>query len=96
MTKAGNTHLRRVFIEAAWSYRYRPAVKGDLERRLEDQDATIQHISWKAQNRLHLRYKHLVYQRGKHKNIAIGAVARELVGFVWAIARLAEQESMSA
>jgi transposase len=91
MTKAGNSHLRRVFIEAAWSYRHRPAVKGDLQRRLEGQEASIQLISWKAQNRLHLKYKHLVHRRGKHKNIAIGAVARELVGFVWSIAREAEQ-----
>lgn len=86
MTKAGNSHARRVIVEASWSYRHRPAVKGKLRERLKDQSLEIQAISWKAQTRLHDKYKRLAIARGKHKNIAIGAVARELVGFIWAIA----------
>lgn len=90
MTKAGNPLLRRLFVEAAWCYRHKPVVKGDLKSRLEGQDPLVQAISWKAQNRLHAKYYRLVVQKGKHKNIAIGAVARELVGFIWAVARQAE------
>lgn len=56
MTKAGNKHMRRVIIEAAWSYRHRPAVKGDLEKRLEGLPGEVQTISWKAQERLHKKY----------------------------------------
>lgn len=91
MTKAGNASLRRLMVEAAWHYRHRPAVKGKLRARLEELEPGIQEISWKAQNRLHKKYMRLVLQRGKHKNVAIGAVARELVGFVWATAREAER-----
>ena len=91
MTKAGNRHLRRVLMESAWSYRHRPAIKGDLAKRLEGQSAEAQLISWKAQDRLHHKYRHLVLRKGKHKNVAIGAVARELVGFIWALARTVEQ-----
>lgn len=90
LTKAGNAHLRRVLIEAAWSYRYPPAVKGDLKKRLEGQNPDIQQISWQAQNRLHKKFRHLVIQKGKHPNTAVAAIARELVGFIWAIAREAE------
>jgi transposase len=90
MTKAGNSLLRRIFVEAAWSYRHSPAIKGDLKKRLDGQAAMIQAISWKAQTRLNKKFFRLVINRGKHKNVAIGATARELVGFVWAVARQAE------
>ncbi|WP_058300737.1 IS110 family RNA-guided transposase [Gorillibacterium timonense] len=90
MTKAGNSHLRRVLIEAAWSYRYRPAVKGELEKRLDGLSGEVQMLSWKAQERLHRKYRYLVFGKNKQKNVAIGAVARELVGFVWAVARTVE------
>jgi len=91
MTKAGNGHLRRTLVESAWSYRHRPAVKGDLAKRLEGLPAEVQLLSWKAQERLHNKYRRLVFGKSKHKNVAIGAVARELVGFIWAVARIAEQ-----
>ena len=85
LTKAGNKRVRRAFVEAAWSYRHRPAIKGDLEKRLEGQSAHVQYVSWKAQNRLHKKYLSMV-RRGKHKNLVIAAVGRELIGFVWSIA----------
>ncbi len=85
LTKAGNAHARRLLVEAAWSYRYRPAIKGELAERIAETDAEVQSISWKAQNRLHNKYRKLV-SRGKNKNVAIAAVARELAGFVWAVA----------
>ncbi|MGG1311587.1 IS110 family transposase [Cohnella laeviribosi] len=90
LTKTGNRNVRRVFIEAAWSYRHRPAVKGELAKRLENQNPEFQSISWKAQYRLHNKYLRLL-RRGKHSNLAIAAVARELVGFVWAVACEAER-----
>jgi transposase len=94
MTKTGNAHLRWTLVESAWSYRHRPAIKNDLEKRQENQSLEVQAISWKAQNRLHLKYRKLIL-KGKHKNIAIGAVARELVGFVWAIACQMEKQQQA-
>jgi Transposase and inactivated derivatives len=93
MTKTGNGRARRAVVESAWSYRYRPAVKGDLAERLEGMPAEVQRISWKAQERLHGKYRRLVYAKNKHKNVAIGAVARELVGFIWAVAQFVEQKA---
>ncbi|MNW53105.1 Transposase IS116/IS110/IS902 family protein [compost metagenome] len=90
MTKTGNRHMRRVIVEAAWSYRHRPAVKRDLAERLEGMSSEVQSISWRAQERLHTKYKKMIH-RGKPKTVAIGAVARELVGFLWAAARVVEQ-----
>lgn len=95
VTKAGNSHARRLIVEAAWSYRYQPAVKGDLAKRLKGMDADIQMMSWKTQTRLHSKCKRLI-GRGKQKNVAIAAVARELVGFVWAVACRIENGQQSA
>lgn len=91
MTKTGNGRLRRALVESAWSYRHRPAVKGDLAKRLDGMPAEVQLLSWKAQERLHDKYRHLAFAKNKHKNVAIGAVARELTGFIWAVARTVEQ-----
>lgn len=90
LTKAGNGRLRRTLIESAWSYRHRPAIKGELARRLEGMPADVQLISWKAQERLHHKYRRLVFGLNKHKNVAVGAVARELTGFIWSVARTLE------
>jgi transposase len=84
ITKTGNRHVRRLLIESAWSYRYVPAVKGELKRRQNGLPPTIQAISWKAQNRLHKKYFRLI-SRGKESGKAITAVARELAGFIWAV-----------
>lgn len=92
ITKSGNTHLRRVLVEAAWSYRYQPALKGEIRKRQEGQSSTVQQISWKAQNRLHRKYVRLV-SKGKPANKAITGVARELAGFIWAIATSVEQNT---
>jgi transposase len=89
ITKTGNRHVRRLLIEAAWSYRYQPAVKGDLKRRQQGHSPDIIGISWKAQNRLHKKYFKLL-SRGKESGKTITAVARELAGFVWAIAQEVE------
>jgi len=86
MTKAGNTHARRVLVEGAWAYRYPAKVSRHLQLRLETQPQIIQDISWKAQVRLCKRYRRLV-ARGKHANGVTVAIARELLGFMWDIAR---------
>jgi transposase len=86
ITKAGNTHARRALVEGAWAYRYPAKVSRHLQLRLEQQPKIIQDISWKAQVRLCKRYRRLV-SRGKHANMVTVAIARELAGFMWAIAR---------
>jgi transposase len=85
ITKAGNTHARRALIEGAWAYRYPAKVSRHLQLRLEQQPKALQDISWKAQVRLCKRYRRLM-ARGKHANQVVVAIARELVGFMWAIA----------
>ena len=86
ITKAGNTHARRVLVEGAWAYRYPAKVSRHLQLRLENQPKVIQDISWKAQVRLCKRYRRLI-SRGKHANVVTVAIARELSGFLWAIAK---------
>jgi transposase len=86
ITKAGNTHARRALVEGAWAYRYPANVSRHLQLRLEKQPKVIQDLSWKAQVRLCKRYRRLI-ARGKHANQVVVAIARELVGFMWAIAK---------
>jgi transposase len=85
ITKTGNAHLRRVLVEAAWAYRYRPWIGGALLKRQQGLDPEIKEIAWKAQWRLHTRYKKLS-AHGKNKNQTVTAIGRELLGFIWAIA----------
>jgi transposase len=86
ITKAGNTHARRALVEGAWAYRYPAKVSRHLQLRLETQPKAVQDISWKAQLRLCKRYRRLM-ARGKHANQVVVAIARELGGVMWAIAR---------
>jgi hypothetical protein len=73
-------------VEGAWAYRYPAQVSRHLQLRLETQPQMIQDISWKAQVRLCKRYRQLV-ARGKHTNVVTVAIARELAGVMWAIAK---------
>lgn len=84
LTKAGNSHARRVLIEAAWHYRHRPAVGVGLRKRRKGQPAQMIALADRAQQRLYRRYTRLVLGRGKPSQKAVAAVARELAGFVWA------------
>jgi transposase len=86
ITKAGNSHARRVLVEGAWAYRYPAQVSRHWQLRLETQPEVIQDIRWKAQVRLCKRYRRLV-ARGKHSKVVTVASARELTGFLWAIAQ---------
>jgi transposase len=86
ITKAGHTHARRVLVEGAWAYRDPAKVSRHLQRRLEQLPKPIQAISWKAQVRLCTRFRRLL-ARGKHATQVVVAIARELVGFMWALAK---------
>ena len=91
ITKTGNAHLRRVIVEAAHAYRHRPAVRAVLRKRQQGQSAAVCEIAWKAQHRLNKRYRHLS-AKGKPYGQVVTAVARELLGFAWAIAVQVEDE----
>jgi transposase len=97
LTKTGNGHLRRVVVEAAWAYQHRPNIIGQLLRRQKDLPITdeVKDIAWKAQQRLHKRYKAMT-ARGKNKNQIVAALGRELLGFIWSIGVRTEQKQKLA
>ncbi len=84
ITKTGNGYVRRVLVEAAWSYRYRPSMSQDIRKRNEGVAPGVQKIAWKAQARLNTRWRRL-QARGKDRRATLTAIAREMLGFVWAI-----------
>jgi transposase len=86
ITKTGNSHARRALIEAAQAYSFPARVSKELRKRQEGLPRAIKEISWKAQVRLCGRFRKLM-ARGKNRNRTIAAIARELSGFIWAIAR---------
>jgi transposase len=86
ITKTGNSRARRALIEGAWAYRHPAKVSEHLQRRIDTLPKPIQDIGWKAQVRLCKRFRRLV-ARGKHPNVAVTAIARELIAFMWAIAK---------
>ena len=85
ITKTGNSHVRRVLVEGSWSYRLPARKTAHLQRKAAKASKAVQEIAWKAQKRLCSRYWYLVY-KGKLPVESCTAVARELVGFIWAIA----------
>jgi len=84
ITRAGNTALRRLLVEASWAYRHRPNEGYRHRKRAENVAPAIRAIAWKAQTRLNARYKRML-ARGKSKQKTLVAVARELAGFIWAV-----------
>ena len=86
ITRTGNRHARRILVESAWAYRFRPTMSYEIRRRNVGVAPEVQAIAWKAQARLHGRYARLL-ANGKNKQQTVTAIARELAGFVWAIAR---------
>jgi transposase len=88
ITKAGNGAARRVLIEAAWSYRFPARISREQLLRQESLAKPIRDTAWKAQERLCRRYRKLI-RAGKLPTVATAAIARELTGFVWAIAQQA-------
>jgi transposase len=91
ITKTGNAHLRRVIVEAAWAYQFRPRLGGYLLKRQVGLSEEVKEIAWKAQHRLHARYRKFL-AKGKNKPQIVTAVGRELLGFVWAIGVKVEHE----
>jgi transposase len=85
ITKAGNSHVRRLLVEAAWHQRQRPRVGQTLAARQRDQDPLVLERAWRAQQRLHRRWTRMAARGKPHQKIVV-ATARELAGFVWAIA----------
>ena len=87
ITRSGSRHARRLLVEAAWHYRNPPRVGPEIERRQEGQPAEAVAIAWSAQRRLHRTWSRL-QRRNKRRTLIAVAVARELAGFCWAIARI--------
>ena len=81
ITKAGNSHARRILVEASWHYRHPPRIGAALARRSQGQPKAVLAQAWQAQGRLHRRYRHLV-GHGKRPPVAVVAIARELGGFL--------------
>jgi transposase len=84
ITKTGNKRVRRLLVEAAWHYRHRPHVSREFKKRMVGQGIEMEEFSLKCQKRLHKRWYGLI-MKGKEKNKALVAIARELAGFVWAL-----------
>ena len=86
ITRAGNSRVRRLLVESAWSYRMRARKSTAIAKRNEGVSPGVQAIAWKAQVRLCGRYRRLL-ARGKRKQQVVTAVARELAGFLWSAAQ---------
>ena len=86
ITKAGSRHARRLLVEAAWHYRRPPRVSKALALRQQGQDPRAVDIAWRAQRRLHGRWRRLESERGKRSTLTAVAVARELSTFCWELA----------
>ncbi len=93
ITKTGNGHARRVLIECAWHYRHPARVSRALHQRREGQPARVIAIADKAHRRLSGRYRRMT-ARGKEHNKVVVAIARELVGFLWATLAVEEQAAV--
>jgi transposase len=85
ITRAGSSHARRLLVESAWHSRRRPTVGYELGRRHRGQDPAVLERAWRCQQRLHRRWQRMA-GRGKPNQKIVVACARELAGFVWAIA----------
>jgi transposase len=94
LTRAGNTLVRRLLIQTAWQYHHHPRLGPGLRQRREGQPASILAIAIKAEQRLCHRYRRLC-ARQKPKPLVIATVARELVGFIWAMLQLPDARSSS-
>jgi transposase len=87
ITKTGNGHVRRVLVEAAWTYRHPARKSALLQRRAEKAPETVQEIAWAAQKRLCARYR-MLEAKGKPRGQICTAIARELTGYIWAIGQI--------
>jgi transposase len=95
ITKCGNSHVRWILVEVAHHYAHPPKVSKELSRRQEGLSREVRELSWRAQNRLHRRFRRL-QKRGLHYNKIIIAIARELAAFIWELARVVEAKQQAA
>lgn len=86
ITKAGNSRARRLLTEGAHSYRYTANISTEMQKRQEGLSKEVIDIAWQSQLRLCRRYRRLM-KRGKHRNLVIAAIAREMIAFIWSISR---------
>jgi transposase len=86
ITKTGNRRARRMLVECSWSYRHPPRVGRAKQEKVAAAPEAVRQIAWKAQCRLHNRYRSLI-RKGKLKTVVNTAIARELAGFLWAVSR---------
>ncbi len=91
ITKAGNSHGRHVLVQAAWNYRHRPTIGAALRVRQQGQPPSVIAHAWKAQHRCFKLYHRIAAQRPPQ--IAAVAVARELVGILWAVMTALEEST---
>ena len=87
ITRTGNKHARRLLVEASWNYRHGARISRGIEIRQQNEPKVVRDIAWRAQLRLAKRFRHLSLRRGMPRNKVCIAIARELAGFVWDIAR---------
>ena len=87
ITKTGNSHVRRLLVEASWTYRHNARKTAHIQRKAKHTTDEVQEISWSAQKRLCQRYRELG-DRGKLKVQVCTAIARELTGYIWAIGQV--------
>jgi transposase len=90
ITKAGNSRVRTLLVESAWTYRFPPRIGSKKLYKLEKVPPSVREIAWKAQSRLSARYR-LLTSRGKKSTVVCTAIARELAGFMWAVSKVALQ-----
>jgi transposase len=95
ITKTGNSHLRRVLVEAAWHYRHRPRLNQRQKELQRTWAPKVAETAWRAQERLHRRYL-LLTAKSKPAGKVITALARELAGFVWSIGVETEKQLTAA
>lgn len=86
ISKAGNAHMRRVLVEAAWCYWRVNVVGRSLAQRRKGCPPEVVQLAQKAQNRLHRRQRRMC-GKGKPSSVTAVAIARELSGFVWAMSK---------
>jgi transposase len=87
ITKTGNAHVRHIAVEAAWQYQRRITAGPTIKRRRKDQPKALVDIAEKCDLRLNRKF-HRMTSRGKRSTVAAVAVARELMGFIWAIGQI--------
>jgi transposase len=86
ITKCGNSRARRILVEGAHTYKYNANISKEMQLKQEGLPKQIIDIAWQAQCRLCRRYQRLMH-KGKHRNVVVTAIAREMAAYIWAIAR---------